>query len=121
MPHVFQELGIPVLADLKVGHNLQDHVGLGGLTFIVDEPVTFKKDRFQTIPVAMEYIANERGPMTSLGGVEAIAFVNTRYANASGMWPDIQFHFAPSSVNSDGGEQIRKVLGEFLSRNPALR
>jgi len=28
-----------------------------------------------------------------------------------GDWPDIQFHFAPSSVNSDGGDQIRKVLG----------
>ncbi|KAG8222614.1 hypothetical protein J437_LFUL002607 [Ladona fulva] len=106
-----QEVGIPLVADLKVGHNLQDHIGLGGLTFVVDEPVTFTKARFQTAPVALEYALNGRGPMTTLGGVEGLAFLNTKYAEPSGDWPDIQFHFAPSSVNSDGGEQIRRVLG----------
>lgn len=39
-----------------------------------------------------------------------LAFVNTKYAPESGLWPDIQFHFAPSSVNSDP-EQIRKITG----------
>lgn len=101
---------IPLVKDLKVGHHLQDHVGLGGLTFLVDDPVTFKKARYQTASVALDYIVNERGPMTSLGGVEGLAFVNTKYAKDSGLWPDIQFHFAPSSVNSDGGEQIRRIL-----------
>lgn len=104
------EHGIKVIRDLKVGHNLQDHVGLGGLTFLIDKPVTFKKSRFQTVPVALEYVLNERGPLTSLGGVEGLAFVNTKYAPSHGFWPDIQFHFAPSSVNSDG-EQIRKITG----------
>ncbi|CAH1393770.1 unnamed protein product [Nezara viridula] len=104
-----EELGIPVLKDLKVGFNLQDHVGLGGLTFLIDEPVTFTKKRYQSFSVAADYIMHERGPMTSLGGVEGVAFVNTKYAPPSGEWPDIQFHFAPSSVNSDG-DQIRKIL-----------
>ncbi len=104
------ELGINVVKDLKVGHNLQDHVGLGGLTFIIDKPLTFKKSRFQNVPVALEYVLNERGPLTSAGGVEGLAFVNTKYAPVHGLWPDIQFHFAPSSVNSDG-EQIRKITG----------
>lgn len=71
---------IPVIKDLKVGYNLQDHIGLGGLTFIIDDPITFTKSRYQTFSVAMEYIMNERGPMTSLGGVEGLAFVNTKYA-----------------------------------------
>lgn len=35
--------------------------------------------------------------MTSLGGLEGIAFVNTKYANTSIDWPDIQFHLAPAS------------------------
>lgn len=100
---------IPVLVDLPVGENLQDHVGLGGLTFVVEEPVSFKKSRFQSAPIAMEYILNERGPMT-FPGIEGVAFVNTKYADPSGKWPDIQFHFAPSSVQSDGGENIRKIL-----------
>ncbi|KAJ8885273.1 hypothetical protein PR048_011470 [Dryococelus australis] len=106
-----ETLNIPIIQDLKVGYNLQDHVGLGGLTFVIDEPVTFKKSRFQTMTTALEYVVNERGPLTSLGGIEGVAFLNTKYANKSGLWPDIQFHFAPSSVNSDGGEQIRKILG----------
>lgn len=29
-----QNLGIPVINDLQVGENLQDHVGIGGLTFV---------------------------------------------------------------------------------------
>lgn len=103
------EHNIPVVSDLKVGHNLQDHVGLGGLTFLVNEPVTFKKLRFQTPAVALEYIMNERGPMTT-PGIEGLAFVNSKYAPKSGLWPDIQFHFAPSSVNSDGGDHIRKIV-----------
>ncbi|XP_060532834.1 glucose dehydrogenase [FAD, quinone]-like isoform X2 [Cylas formicarius] len=105
-----EEHNIPVLSDIKVGHNLQDHIGLGGLTFIVDDPVTFTKTRYQTMAVAMEYILKEKGPMTSLGGVEGLAFVNTKYAPESGSWPDIQFHFAPSSINSDP-DQVRKITG----------
>ncbi|XP_018787280.1 PREDICTED: glucose dehydrogenase [FAD, quinone] [Bactrocera latifrons] len=104
-----QEHGINVISDLPVGDNLQDHVGLGGLTFVVDAPLTVTRSRFQTIPVAMEYILRERGPMT-FSGVEGVAFLNSKYQDPSVDWPDIQFHFLPSSVNSDGGEQIRKIL-----------
>ncbi|KAF7993308.1 hypothetical protein HCN44_006368 [Aphidius gifuensis] len=105
-----KEFDIPVLSNLRVGDNLQDHVGLGGLTYIIDEPLTFKKSRFQNFPTAIEYILNERGAMTS-SGVEGIAFVNSRYNDKSIDWPDIQFHFTPSSINSDGGQQIKKILG----------
>lgn len=106
-----EELGIPVLRDLKVGDNLQDHVGMGGLTFLIDKPVSIVQNRFQAAPMTMQYVANGRGPMTSLGGVEAYAFVNTKYANASGLFPDVQFHMAPASIASDSGIQVRKVLG----------
>lgn len=56
---------------------------------------------------------NERGPMTTLGGVEGLGFVNTKYANASygGTYPDIQFHMAPASINSDAGVRVKKILG----------
>ena len=87
----------------QVGENLQDHVGLGGMTFLVDKPVAIVQDRFQTVPVTTNYIINERGPMTTLGGLEGLAFINTIYANKSGAWPDVQFHFAPASINSDRG------------------
>lgn len=50
---------------------------------------------------------HEKGPMT-FPGIEGLAFVNTKYnSDKSGLWPDIQFHFGPSSINSDGGMHIR--------------
>ncbi|XP_076249226.1 glucose dehydrogenase [FAD, quinone]-like [Calliopsis andreniformis] len=104
------EFNIPVISDLRVGDHLQDHVGLGGLTFIVNEPISLKKDRFQSMSVIMEYVLHEKGPLTS-PGIEGLAFVNTKYADKSGDYPDVQYHFAPSSVNSDGGDQIKKILG----------
>ncbi|KAJ8931335.1 hypothetical protein NQ314_015743 [Rhamnusium bicolor] len=100
---------IPVLKDLAVGENLQDHVGMGGLTFRIDKPVSIVQDRFQAFPMTMQYVINGRGPMTTLGGVEGLAFVNTYLGNRS--WPDIQFHMAPASINSDAGARVRKVLG----------
>lgn len=103
------EFKIPVIHDLPVGHNLQDHVGLGGLTFVINKPVSVTKRRYQTPQVLLEYMLFERGPMT-YPGVEGLAFVNSKYADNSGLWPDIQYHFLPSSVNSDGGESIWKIL-----------
>lgn len=38
-----------------------------------------------------------------------MAFVNTYLGNRS--WPDIQFHMAPASINSDAGARVWKVLG----------
>ncbi|XP_061382204.1 glucose dehydrogenase [FAD, quinone]-like isoform X2 [Danaus plexippus] len=48
---------------------------------------------------------------TCLGGVEGLAFINTKYANASHDYPDIQFHFIPGATNSDGGRNLKKVHG----------
>ncbi|XP_075219565.1 glucose dehydrogenase [FAD, quinone]-like [Lycorma delicatula] len=106
-----RRLGIPVIQDLPVGDNLQDHVGMAGLTFLVDKPIAIVQDRLQAVPVTMEYILNERGPMTTLGGVEGLGFVSSKYANRSIDWPDIQFHMAPASINSDAGVRVRKILG----------
>lgn len=100
---------IPVLKDLRVGENLQDHVGMGGLTFLVNKPISIVQDRFQAFPMTMQYVMKQKGPMTTLGGVEGLAFVNTYLGNKS--WPDIQFHMAPASINSDAGAKVRKVLG----------
>nr|NVI72434.1 putative glucose dehydrogenase [Cucujiformia] len=104
-----EKFQIPIIKNLQVGENLQDHVGMGGLTFLIDKPISIVQDRFQAFPMTMEYVINEKGPMTTLGGVEGLAFVNTIYGNRS--WPDIQFHMAPASINSDAGARVRKVLG----------
>lgn len=40
-------LGISVVKDLPVGENLQDHVGMAGLTFLIDKPVAIVQDRLK--------------------------------------------------------------------------
>lgn len=106
-----EEKGIKVLKDLPVGQNMQDHVGVGGLSFLVDKPVAIVQDRFNPTSITYQYVLRERGPMTTLGGVEGLAFVNTKYANKTVDWPDIQFHMAPASLSSDNGARVKQVLG----------
>lgn len=84
---------------------------MGGLTFLVDKPVSIIQNRLQAFRITMDYLWRNKGPMSVLGGLEGVAFVNTPYANQSGTWPDIQFHMAPASINSDQGARVRKVLG----------
>lgn len=84
---------------------------MGGMTFLVDKPIAIIQDRFNPATTTNQYVLNERGPMTTLGGVEGLGFVTTKLGNQSIDWPDIQFHMAPASINSDAGARIRKVLG----------
>lgn len=57
-----QRLGIRVLRDLRVGDNLQDHVGMFGLTFIVDKPVAIIQNRLRVriANVCVTYLLNTR-------------------------------------------------------------
>ncbi|XP_014203584.1 glucose dehydrogenase [FAD, quinone] [Copidosoma floridanum] len=105
------QLGIPVIQELSVGDNLQDHIGVGGLTFLVNQEVSMVESRLYSLNAVMQYAIWGTGPLTVLGGVEGLAFVNTKYANASADFPDIELHFVSGSTNSDGGRQIRKIHG----------
>nr|CAI5848980.1 unnamed protein product [Callosobruchus analis] len=92
--------GIPLIKDAKVGHNLQDHIAAGGLTFLINKTDSITLDRIYAV-----------GPLTIMGGVEGYAFVNTKYANASDDFPDIEFHFVSGSTHSDKGQQLKKAHG----------
>lgn len=102
---------IPVIQNLRVGRNLQDHIGLGGLAFMVNKEISIVESRLHTVSTLMEYAVLGEGPLTIMGGVEGLGFVSTKYMNASDDFPDIEFHFISGSTNSDGGEQLRKIHG----------
>ncbi|KAG0711287.1 Glucose dehydrogenase [FAD, quinone] [Chionoecetes opilio] len=106
--------GIPVLQDLPVGHNLQDHIGTGGLVFLIDQKVSLVQTRYENLPSVLKYAMFGSGPLTVLGGVEGLAFVKTKFANVSDDWPDIEFHFISGSPASDGGRQIRKTWDQMF-------
>lgn len=102
---------IPLIKDLQVGENLQDHIALGGLTFMVNQPVAIVENRIHAVSTVLQYAVFGQGPLTIPGGVEGLAFVSTKYANATDDYPDIEFHFVSGSTNSDGGSQLRKAHG----------
>ncbi|XP_065201442.1 glucose dehydrogenase [FAD, quinone] isoform X2 [Planococcus citri] len=106
-----QEMKIPIIQDLKVGENLQDHIGLGGLTFLINQDVSLMQERIQNVQTVLNYAAMGDGPLTVLGAVEGLAFVSTKYMNDTKDYPDIEFHFISGSTNSDEGDQIRKAHG----------
>ncbi len=106
-----EEFGIPVLQDLPVGENLMDHYGTGAMVFTIDKPVSLVQTRYENIPAVLKYIMFGSGPLTVLGGVEGLAWIPTKFENRSADFPDIEFHFVSGTPGSDGGRQIRKVMG----------
>ncbi|XP_015920335.1 glucose dehydrogenase [FAD, quinone] [Parasteatoda tepidariorum] len=110
--HHLQEMGIPVIADLPVGYNLQDHIFPGGIHYLVSEPVAIVQPRVFTFKEIVRYLSIGRGPLTVLGGVEGLAFINTKYANKSEDFPDVEIHFLSGSPASDGGQTFQRVHGQ---------
>ncbi|XP_043597207.1 glucose dehydrogenase [FAD, quinone]-like [Bombus pyrosoma] len=103
--------GIPVIQDLRVGHNLQDHVGVGGLSFLVNEEITLVESRIYNIQDMLGYTIFGDGPLTLLGGVEGIAFINSKFMNSSDDFPDIELLFLAGAACSDGGRNFWKIHG----------
>ncbi|XP_046386917.1 glucose dehydrogenase [FAD, quinone]-like isoform X2 [Ischnura elegans] len=92
------KIGVPVIADLRVGENLQDHIACGALNFLVNESVSLSTDKIINDPSSVvDYAQKRKGPLTVPGGVEAIAFVNTRLPRKAEDqipdFPDVELFF----------------------------
>lgn len=108
--HHLEEIGVPVVHDLPgVGENLQDHIAIGGLAFIINRPAGIVADRMINLNSGIRYAISEDGPLTSSIGLETVAFVNTKYANRSDDWPDMNFLMTSASIFSD--QQVKLAHG----------
>ncbi|XP_046753928.1 glucose dehydrogenase [FAD, quinone] [Diprion similis] len=107
-----EEVGVQVVHDAPgVGQNLQDHIAVGGLAFLIDHEISLVMNRLVNINSALRYAITEDGPLTSSVGLEAVAFISTKYANVSDDWPDMEFMLTSSSTNSDGGTHVKNAHG----------
>lgn len=59
-----EKFKIPVIQDLRVGYNLQDHSVVNGLDFLVDEPITISEANVQNPIHILNYIMRGEGPFT---------------------------------------------------------
>ncbi|XP_043257480.1 glucose dehydrogenase [FAD, quinone]-like [Colletes gigas] len=121
-----EEMGIPVVHDSPgVGQNLQDHGAIGGVDYYVDkpedykgsEPFTYLFPEILTIKTIMEFAKNHSGPMYTEPLGEGMAFIPTKYANASEDFPDIQFIMTSAVDNSNGNP---KVYSDAFTTIPLL-
>ncbi|XP_067122982.1 glucose dehydrogenase [FAD, quinone]-like [Centruroides vittatus] len=104
-------LGIPIVSDLPVGYNLQDHVFPLGMDFLVNVPYSYTLYRqFKPTNIARYFKLGE-GILTVPAGIDVVGYMDTKYANKSDDYPDIQINFFSYSVASDGGKFIRLVFG----------
>ncbi len=87
-------LSIPLIADAPVGNNLQDHVGIPGLMFQIEKPYSMIGYNFIASTTLLNYFLHKRGPLTSTTTVEGLAWVNSKYADETQDFPDVQFHSA---------------------------
>ncbi|XP_071448362.1 glucose dehydrogenase [FAD, quinone]-like [Hetaerina americana] len=122
-----EEMTIPVISNLQVGHNLQDHLFTFAPSFKFYHPedkecnpgTKLHKECHsgQTIPYsaileqfrqldktaqysnptvqrhAFEYLSSRSGLLSGMGSLAANGFVNTKYADPAGDYPDVQYHF----------------------------
>jgi len=97
-PREFLEpLGIPVIQDLSVGYNLQDHVSSGGVYYTLTDTAQVPHLN-QRVDHLLQYIEKGNGPLSSTGVLQVNAFGRSQYARAMGDYPDIQFTFQPQVV-----------------------
>ncbi|KAK9308522.1 hypothetical protein QLX08_001512 [Tetragonisca angustula] len=107
-----QELNVTVIHEAPgVGRNLQDHVAIGGLNYLITKPAnvtdpetfTFNLIRTLNAHALNLFSRNQTGPMYGDTVAEGMGFVNTKYANKSEDYPDIQLFLSSMADNTDGG------------------
>ncbi|KPI97724.1 Glucose dehydrogenase [acceptor] [Papilio xuthus] len=94
-----ESLRIPVLANLQVGRNLQDHVTTDALIIELSNKTSTQVSGNQILDEVTKYKnqhGTKRGPLAATGSLNGIAFIKTEYAKEHA--PDIQFHFDGVSV-----------------------
>lgn len=94
--NILSKFNIPVVQNLPVGRNLQDHVGVP-LIFKVEGVQTLTTPMYNNIGSVLEYAENQTGPLTSPYGYEVMGFLNSNSSN--GTRPDIQFHIGSYVAN----------------------
>ncbi|CAH2986966.1 unnamed protein product [Chilo suppressalis] len=94
-----KNLNIPVIKDLKVGENLQDHVGTNSLIVALSNKTSTLVDSQQLFQEIYDYYGQHHyksGPLASTSTLRTVAFIKTEFAFENA--PDIQFHFDARNV-----------------------
>lgn len=82
---------------------MYDHLSYPGLAFRMNETVEPRELALAPSEI-LKYLVNGKGSYTSLGGIEALAYIKTNVSREPGDYPDIELIFSGiGSIQSDYG------------------
>jgi choline dehydrogenase len=97
--------GIEVIEDLQVGQNLLDHAACLGLEVKLGEKQQTLSSDQKLLRDFRKYALYRTGPLSGAGSLEVSGYVNSRYADPTTDYPDIQYFLPPQAVfNTSSGE-----------------
>lgn len=94
---------VPLVADLPVGKNLQDHILVGGLAAMTNENYGLDSRGFSALA---SYVFDSAGPLAVPAGEEVVWFSISSFVNASLDFPDIEHVLFPGSPSSEETESF---------------
>lgn len=93
-------VGIEVIRNLPVGRNLQDHIVLAGMSFLMDKYKKIRSEHLINVKNFLQFL-NGHGPVT-IPGPELIGFTEVQATNGNFTgYPDIEYTFQNADLTSD--------------------
>ena len=87
-----EEIGIkPVISNLKVGENLQDHLIFLGAVFNIKQSEYYQMSPARLLDIYYHYLTRRTGPLSTQLGTTVSGFIKTKLTEDER--PDLQFHF----------------------------
>ncbi|CAH0578998.1 unnamed protein product [Chrysodeixis includens] len=102
---LLKSLGLPVVKNLPVGRNLQDHIGSGLDLVLFNKSVSITANDMVDLFHVFQYFWNGKGPWTT-PGCEVVGMLSTKNLKT----PDIQFMVLPVGLSSDRGSLLRSTV-----------
>ncbi|XP_021926472.1 glucose dehydrogenase [FAD, quinone]-like [Zootermopsis nevadensis] len=106
-----KEIGIqPIVKNLNVGENLQDHLIFTGAMFATKASENYRLSPLQTLDTYYKYLSRRSGPLSTHFGATVTGFIKTRFA--ADERPDLQFNFIVIPANDTNAVNlISSVIG----------
>uniref|UniRef100_A0A6G1S9S7 Alcohol dehydrogenase n=1 Tax=Aceria tosichella TaxID=561515 RepID=A0A6G1S9S7_9ACAR len=113
-----EKFNIPVVADLPVGDNLQDHIYSGIYVKTSPNEGAEPVNNNITSEAVVQFIRDKVGPLVSLGGVEGFGFIKTNETDPTDDWPNFQIHMHPdnAAINFILGRGILDLTDEYVNQ-----
>uniref|UniRef100_A0A2C9JCB5 Glucose-methanol-choline oxidoreductase N-terminal domain-containing protein n=1 Tax=Biomphalaria glabrata TaxID=6526 RepID=A0A2C9JCB5_BIOGL len=115
-----EELKIPVVSDLPVGQNLQDHlyfdIGVG-----IQKPLSTLSGELDSWTTYLQYKLLGSGPLSTAAHMTLMAFKSTTEETKSIDWPDLQIYVAESLPHSqEDSLYTEEVKSDLAGRDSFL-